>query len=145
MMNKLEFEILNADSPTFAEDFIRAIGVRPGEKISLVAPQFRRTNGVVVRYFPTTNAEFKALTQLSDENLKKIGLGCWGEIPEDRPTEMLWLFPGEWYECIPDGLEMVDIFGDREYFKRGVSDDDIRFGCLPYGFVKPLTNGDSAI
>jgi len=31
---------------------------------------------------------------------------------------------------------VVDIFGEKEKFIKGVTDDDIRFGCLSYGFIQ---------
>lgn len=43
------------------------------------------------------------------------------------------LFPGEWYELIPDGFIVTGLNGEQYPFEKGKSDDDIRFGCLPYG------------
>lgn len=47
-----------------------------------------------------------------------------------------WLYPGEWYDYIPEGYEVVTITGKKEPFRKGKTDDDIRFGCLPYGFKR---------
>lgn len=46
------------------------------------------------------------------------------------------LFPGEWYNSIPDGFVVVGLFGEKYPFQKGVSDDDIRSGCLPYGILR---------
>lgn len=54
---------------------------------------------------------------------------------ETLPKYNLWLFPKEWYNSIPDGLEVIDINGGKEEFKRHETDSDIRFGALAYGFV----------
>lgn len=52
----------------------------------------------------------------------------------------IWLIPGEWYDYIPDGYLLTDICGRQEPFKRGKTDNDIRFGCLAYGILRPTTN-----
>lgn len=46
-----------------------------------------------------------------------------------------YLIPNEWYEYIPDGFDLVCISGKAEKFKRGRTDNDIRFGCLAYGIM----------
>jgi hypothetical protein len=62
----------------------------------------------------------------------------------DAPTEMpamdgiIMLFPGEWYASIPDGFEVITISGTREKFQPGVTDNDTRYGCLPYGILRPV-------
>lgn len=68
---------------------------------------------------------------MTKAELKKLGLGMWKE--EDGQTTML--FPGDWYDEIPKGFEVVDIFGETEKFDPKKSDDDQRFGFLPYGIV----------
>ena len=58
---------------------------------------------------------------------------------KDNPTESLEvdedviLIPGEWYDVIPNGFIVTGLNGEQYPFKKGESDDDIRFGCLPYG------------
>lgn len=64
----------------------------------------------------------------------------------EEPTELLSqdmdivLFPGEWYNVIPDGFHIVGLSGEKYTFEKGKSDDDIRFGCLPYGILRPISN-----
>ena len=70
---------------------------------------------------------FDALKALSHEELKNFGLGMW--------DTGHYLYPLEWYDFIPDGYEVVDIFGDREAFKHGETDTDTRFGVLAFGFT----------
>jgi hypothetical protein len=90
---------------------------------------------------PSTPEGWAALGALPAERKAALGLRRFGreegpdgeELPDGR---MLWVFPGEWYDRIPDGLEVVDIFFRREAFRRGVSDDDRRFGCLAYGVLE---------
>ena len=50
-------------------------------------------------------------------------------------THELWLFPDEWYSAIPAGLPIININAASELFVPGVTDDDIRFGCLAYGVL----------
>ncbi len=63
---------------------------------------------------------------------------------KDAPTELLEvdedviLFPGEWYNLIPDGIMVTGLYGNQYPFKKGESDDDIRFGCLAYGIRRPI-------
>ena len=57
------------------------------------------------------------------------------ELAED---EDIILFPHEWYNVIPDGFIVTGLYGESYPFKRGKSDDDKRFGCLPYGIRKPI-------
>jgi hypothetical protein len=77
---------------------------------------------------------------LSDKKLLQFGLRPWGRKHEHHDgTEygpMLWLFPGEWYEHIPEGFEVVTLRFQRERFTRRETDNDIRFGCLAYGILK---------
>jgi hypothetical protein len=43
------------------------------------------------------------------------------------------LFPGEWFEFIPEGMLLEDIEGVQESFSRASEDNDIRCGYLAYG------------
>jgi len=116
----------------FADKLREAIGAGDYEEIRVTTPQFERVNGKKVYYYPQTAEEFDALKQAPADILLDMGLRRWeGEH---------WLYPGEWYDCIPESYEVVDIFGVVEQFERGVTDDDIRFGCLAYGFIR---EGDS--
>ena len=61
---------------------------------------------------------------------------------KDNPTlqqsvdEEIWLIPGEWYNVIPEGFILTCITGRDEPFKKGETDNDIRFGCLAYGIKR---------
>lgn len=72
---------------------------------------------------------FDSLKNLPHEKLKNMGLGLW--------KTGHYLYPREWYDFIPEGYEVVDIFGDREPFKHGETDTDQRCGVLAYGFTTP--------
>lgn len=77
--------------------------------------------------------DFSKLPTLHEDTLKAIGCQKWSE-PENG--KVLWLFPAEWYDHIPDGTQVVDINGATETFKHGETDNDRRFGALAYGFLR---------
>ncbi len=65
---------------------------------------------------------------------------------QDAPIELLevdediLLFPKEWYGIIPDGFIVTGLYGEQYPFEKGESDDDIRFGCLPYGIRREVNH-----
>ena len=124
--------ILSMDSPTFAEDFAAAIGLKPGEKLEIMTPQFERTDGVQVPIADFSLKDWEALPTRDADTLKALGLGIWDK--EDGRTH--WLYPKEWYALIPNGLAITSIDGTNETFVRGETDDDYRFGCLSFGFIQ---------
>jgi len=121
--------ILDMDSPTFAEDFRNALGLKEGETLSVITPQFDRTDGLQV---PKPLIDFRELPSLSEETLKAIGCQKWDEA--DKDGFVTWLYPAEWYDHIPNGTPIVSIFGKAEIFTHGKTDDDRRFGALSFGF-----------
>jgi hypothetical protein len=124
--------ILDMNDPQFAEKLRAAIGAEPGESIEVRTPQFERTDGLTV---PKPIMDFAKLPSLFEETLKEIGCQKWDD--PDKDGNVLWLYPAEWYDHIPDGTPIVDINGQHENFKRGETDDDMRFGALAYGFLRP--------
>jgi len=123
--------MLDMGSPTFAEDFARAIGIQPGEKLEMMAPQFERADGLNVPLLVDFN-DWENLHKKDEATLIAFGFGVWDETEKGKH----WLFPKEWYDFIPDGYPITSISGEQEYFKRGETDDDYRFGCLSFGFIK---------
>lgn len=123
--------ILSMDSPTFAEDFAEAIGLKEGESIQFVMPQFDRIDGVQVPVLADFN-EWETLHERDVETLKALGFSIWDETEKGKH----WLFPKEWYGIIPNGFLVTDIFGKQEEFKRGETDDDYHYGCLSFGFIQ---------
>ena len=63
---------------------------------------------------------------------------------KNHPIELLEtdediiLFPGEWYDIIPDGFVVTGLYGEKYPFDNTTSSNDIRFGCLAYGITRPL-------
>ena len=81
------------------------------------------------------------LKNKSLSELKKLGFKIWDKYNRKekgylKPGETHLLFPAAWYSSIPENYIVVDISGQKEKFKSGKSDDDNRFGALPYGFIR---------
>lgn len=80
-------------------------------------------------------------------NMKSIGgpdisinVGRGNSPTEELEVDMqLWLIPGEWYNVIPDGFELITITGEKHLFQRNRTDNDTRFGCLAFGILRSIT------
>lgn len=55
--------------------------------------------------------------------------------------EVHYLYAGEWFNDLPEGAKVYGLFGEVYEFNAETSDDDIRFGCLPYGFIRKEKDG----
>ena len=117
-------EYLDMNDPQFPEKLLEAIGIEPGQKLQIVTPQFDRIDNIVPEKVDSVDIEH--LKTLSPEELKALGCGLW--------EENLWLLPYEWYGEIPEGVELESISGRIFSFQPGVTDDDMRYGLLAYGF-----------
>ena len=71
-------------------------------------------------------AFFDSLHAMSKEMLSVYCQPC---------DEKIWLFPKLFYDHIPDGFQLIDIFGEPEVFKKGVTDSDTCEGFLAYGII----------
>jgi len=80
------------------------------------------------RKIPFTKLGSKTVAELS-----KLGCRPWSVSRKGT----LMLFPGEWYNQIPKGYLVTDISYKSEIFIPGKTDDDVRFGMLPYGLLVP--------
>lgn len=109
----------------------------PEVNIQIVTPQFHRDqNDAPPGCAPSNYEQWEALRHMSSVAWREMGLRSWGTVDEDdKNSPVLYLLPGEWYQHIPKGFVLVDIFGNEELFKPGQTDDDIRFGCLSYGLL----------
>ncbi len=126
-----EGELEMGDVSELASRIRDALGVGPYERVEIVTPQFEREDGIEVRVRPQNAEHLDRLKKLPEDVLRRIGVGIWDK-GEDWTH---YLFPAEWYECIPDGYMITDICGDEEAFVSGETDDDIRCGMLPYGWI----------
>jgi hypothetical protein len=118
----------DSNASELAGDIRSAIGATPDEAIEVVTPQFGRAAGTPDPSCPPSSLEgFRALRGLSTTALMEMGVQQWNAV--------LWLYPGEWFDHIPMGLDVVSIFGKAGVFNPR-TDNDIRFGCLSFGFIR---------
>ena len=103
-----------------------------------VTPQFDRPAGAPgPAPFPVQG--FGGLTASSHGAMHALGCAQWdNEANPVVPGHLLYLFPADWYEQIPDGFEIVTFTGKRETFLRGKTSPDRRYGVLAYGVLCPL-------
>ena len=125
-------EMLDMADPDFNEKFRKALGLKDGDTLQIVTPQFTRTDGAVITYIPKTVEEYEFLKMLRPDNLQKIGLRKW----DGDETHTHWLYPSEWYASIPAGLPVASISGKTKPFEPGKTSNDIRAGMLSYGFIQ---------
>lgn len=144
-----ETKMKRASESDLAAQVREAMGVGPDDDITVAFPQFERRPGDPKPHCPPD--DFEGLRGMGVNELREMGCGPWNSPndPEDVgvfPADtVLMLFPGEWYSHIPEGMEVFDICGRMEPFARGVTDDDIRFGCLSFGVLAvaaELTRGE---
>jgi len=149
---------------------LRAVtGAAPDEELHITTPTFERPSNLPPPMIPpTAQRDWAEFQRMDREALRAWGLqpfaGYTTEPPrvaggivhrdafyyerdsnddggDERPqTHTLWLFPGTWYQHIPNGFPIVDIFGVLDEFERGKTDDDIRYGCLAFGVMIPEPN-----
>lgn len=97
---------------------------------------FQRRDGRYIDYEPDREL-FETLPYMDEDILEGLGLQLWSSDTD------LWLFPVEWYEDIPEGLEIVTINEEEKKFDRNEDKKEARFGALPYGIVREKDLSDS--
>ena len=86
------------------------------KSITFVTVPGKREDGVV----PKPPRDWDKIDQLSRGRLRALGCRPWSGPDKDGNVLMI-----------------VDIFGKTELFQPGVTDDDMRMGCLAYGILVP--------
>ena len=128
-------ELVDKGENDLADAIREAIGADPDERIEVVLPAFERNDGVEVEWYPEERMDIYSLCTASEEGLKELGLRKW---EGDH-----WLLPAEWYDHIPEGTLLETINGEVMEFEHGKSDNDRRFGVLPYG-IKRYVESDTS-
>lgn len=77
--------------------------------------------------------DFSNLHSLSADELLEHGFRKYAE---KQDGQILYLIPEEYYDYIPEGLMLIDIFGEEIEFLPGETDRDTRFGLLAYGVLR---------
>lgn len=120
-----EFDLPSSFESGLAQRIREVIGVGDFEQVRVAVPQFERLEGEVWLY-PDDAETLDALRSAPKDVLRSTGCRCW--------KDDLWLFPGEWFSCIPEGYPVVNILEEEKSFDPDEMSRDIRFGCLSYGF-----------
>ncbi len=120
--------------------------INKNEPLNILTSPINREYNIEITYIPDCIEEFDIITKTYPrEILHKMGCSVWeeyygGKITNDNSylklNDVHYLFPIEWYDNIPHGYKMVDIFGDKTTFSKEQCNNDSRFGCLSYGFVR---------
>ncbi len=121
------------EDPKFAR-IREMLGVGPYDDVEVRGSVTAREDGRKVYWTPTTAEEFGKLKTAPAALLRELCLVPWEEPHGDGM--MVWLFPAEWFEFIPEGYEVVTFRGARKPFAPGGTVDEQWLGCLPYGFVR---------
>ena len=132
MKDKNEFPIYSMDE--FVKNFTEILGIEKGDKVTIASSQHEREYKLEISWKPETKDDFFALKSLPKDVLFKMGVRLWGK--NEETGEMHYLYPGEWYNLIPEGYPIISISDEEEFFSKTKTDDDIRFGCLAYGFKR---------
>ncbi len=124
------------------------LGLKKGSKLTIDSSPIKREYDITIKFIPETKEELQVIIDTAPRPiLKQMGIRIWRsyedckknkEIPPKylTPGMVHYLYPKEWYTTLPNGINVIDIGGKLEKFKRDISDDDARYGCLPYGFVR---------
>ena len=81
----------------------------------------------VIKKLATVPVTEEDLLDLTFRQAKALGFKKWEE------ESNLYLFPQWMYPMLPEGIQVVDIFGKEETFSKNTHDDESRLGCLAYG------------
>lgn len=84
-------------------------------------------------YLPKSKADFDFLRlKATHSELIEKGLKVW-EITE-KGTH--YLYPPEWYNVIPTGYPVYDIFEEKGKFNKRTYKNEARFGAMTFGFFR---------
>jgi hypothetical protein len=109
------------------------LALKPGDTIRTATPQFKRQYELTINWKPESVDEFNVVcNDLPIDILNKMGICLFGKTKGSK----LYLFPGEWFDLIPKGYPVVDIFGHEKLWNKETADNDIRYGCLSCGFLR---------
>lgn len=132
-IEKLEFKYLPANKKEFMAviekapwDILFGMGFRKWESMNNLIKENNAMKPKERIKIPIINAPSKTYD---------VDIGKNEDTPQEllEEDEMILMIPGEWYRIIPEGFMVTGLYGEQYPFVEGESDDDIRFGCLPYG------------
>ncbi len=124
-----EFKTIIEKAPL---DILIGLGFRKWDKMNtLIEENNQRPESKEVE-IPILNSDDTYNVNLGKEDLQTENL---------QKDEWVLLFPGEWFDIIPEGFIVTGLYREEYPFKRKEADNDVRFGCLPYGIRKPIESG----
>lgn len=134
---KLDFEFVPENEEQFYKtineapwDILKGMGFRKWSSMNEIIQENQEgKNDEKTVEIPIINSNESCCMKTGTKNPPK-------ELLEE--DEVILLFPGEWFESIPEGFITTGLFGEEESWEKAKSDDDIRFGCLAYGIRKPM-------
>jgi hypothetical protein len=125
-LNSQQFDLRPTGEDATADALREAVGAGPDDHVTIRTPQFSRPAGWPEPGGPpSTPEQWEALRDMPMGALCEMGCGNW--------DGLVAMFPHEWYARVPEGFQVTDIFHNDEPFQRGVTDDDMRYGCLSFG------------
>jgi len=124
------YPVDNTKDPTRV--LMSILGIEQGDEVHITTPQFERLDGRIVWYTPLTLSELKGMRNAPDWVLWELGLQVWEKTSEYTH----WLYPADWYDYLPDGLDILTVNNTEKVFKHGETSSDRRCGALGYGFIK---------
>jgi len=110
------------------KQIIEKLGLNPGDQLNITTPQFKRNDG---KQPVLEVGDWEMVRNLPATTLLELGCRPW---EKNSSGTVLMLLPGEWFNFLPEGVQVEGIFGNVKAFSQETSDDDIRFGVLAYGF-----------
>jgi hypothetical protein len=81
---------------------------------------------------PQCARDFEELKTWTAEELRCASLVRWDH--PDPAGFALWLFPYEWLDAVPEGLEVWSIMGNSGAWEWAEANKQKRAGCMAYGF-----------
>lgn len=104
----------------------------------IISSPLNREKSIVKKYIPKNEDEFRAfIGSATNKQLLEVGF-----LIHDYSNGLrkygLFLFPCEWYNVIPNGFQLTGLYFHSQVFIKNVSDNDTRYGCLPYGVIREI-------
>ena len=145
-----EGNLAHGDENEGAKAIRKALGVGDYEQVRVLTPQFERTDGKVITWFPECAEDRDTLKPAPAAILRDIGMQVWDSTDSDTLGAeekrniakhgfkgTLWLFPAEWFDHIPEGYPVISVFWEKRPHDRKPGCNDPRYGALFFGFIGP--------
>jgi hypothetical protein len=126
--------LLFGDESDLAVVVRKVLGISAYEDVTVVSVHGRGTP-LLIYVHPRTSAQLDKIKRLPYGVLCRMGVRLWSAEP--MQGGLLYLYPAEWHDNIPEGYEVVDIDGRHRIWHRVQMSPDEWFGCLACGWIGP--------